>query len=129
MTEPQTTTATAAAAGVAALAGSLMGVTYDTIFWSLLGALAGLRFAPQMEGWLKVGLSVASSAVIGCMTAPLAAAFALQWLPPLGTGYSLEALRPWVAGPAAAFAPVLIPKALDALAGFFTRLAGGPPKP
>lgn len=128
MADPHTTTAAAVGSGAAVTVGAVIGVSYDVMFWSILGALAGLKFAEPSDSLLKQVGSVASAAVIGAMVSPIASVWAVDQLPSLGVRFAGDSLRPWVAGITAAFGPMMIPKAIDALGALWSRLAGGAPK-
>lgn len=129
MTEPSTTASAVTGAAVAIGVGSVMGVTYDVMFWSVLGAMAGMRFAPATVVWWKAIGSVASAAVIGAMVSPIASVWAVSALPELASNFKDDSLNPWVAGSTAAFGPLLLPKLIDALGLFWSRLAGNPGAP
>ena len=131
MTEPNTTASVVTGAAVAIGVSNVMGVTYDVMFWSVLGALAGMRFAPAESVWWKALGSVASAAVIAAIVSPIASVWAVSALPALGTSFKGQTLNPWIAGITAAFGPMLFPKLIDALGLFWARLAGtsGAPKP
>lgn len=125
MAEPHSTAAAAVGSGAAVLVGTVIGVSYDVMFWSIVGALAGMKFGQPSDSWLKAVGNVASSAVIGAMIAPIGSVWAVSVLPALGKEFQGHALHPWVAGLSAAFGPKLIPMAIDAVGLLWTRLAGG----
>ena len=126
MAEPNVAASTVAVSGggAAVLIGTVLGASYEVIFWSVMGALAGQRFTPPSESSLKLAWSVATAALIGVFISPIASVWAVDVLPSLGARFAGDTLRPWVAAIVAAFGPAMIPKAIDALSAFWNRLAG-----
>lgn len=112
MAEPTVTAGGAVAAGITAVFVALIGIEPQGVVWSLVGAVFGLSFAPQVGRWRAALLFLAVA---------FAAALLGTWAADYWHAGSRIARNGWAMALAAAFHPLLaafvqaVPAALQAL--------------